>query len=162
MSDGCWHLLRYCSETSHWLFSLNFNVCQKVSRNWCGIQTWWMPTLCISDGWMLSALSCLVWCVLLIWHTRHTKCGKQTSTLKSISVSIRGSAIGPALYRWARKTWLFLRVHNFATVRCRKACDMSKVSRFCLELLLLLHPFNSLFSRTTWVIVYQKGKTSLD
>ena len=26
----------------------------------------------------------------------------------------------------------------------------------------LLHPFNSLFSRTTWVSWYQKGKTSLD
>jgi len=25
-----------------------------------------------------------------------------------------------------------------------------------------LHPFNGLFSRTTWVIRYQKGKTSLD
>jgi len=29
-------------------------------------------------------------------------------------------------------------------------------------LLLLLHPFNGLFSGTTWVIRYQKGKTSLD
>jgi len=28
--------------------------------------------------------------------------------------------------------------------------------------LLQLHPFNSLFSRTTWVSRYQKGKTSLD
>jgi len=27
---------------------------------------------------------------------------------------------------------------------------------------LLLHPFNGLFSRTTWVSRYQKGKTSLD
>jgi len=26
----------------------------------------------------------------------------------------------------------------------------------------LLHPFNSLFSRTTWASRYQKGKTSLD
>ena len=30
------------------------------------------------------------------------------------------------------------------------------------KLLLLLHPFNSLFSRTTWVSQYQKSKTSLD
>ena len=29
-------------------------------------------------------------------------------------------------------------------------------------LLLLLHPFNGLFSGTTWVSRYQKGKTSLD
>jgi len=26
----------------------------------------------------------------------------------------------------------------------------------------MLHPFNGLFSRTTWVSRYQKGKTSLD
>ena len=31
-----------------------------------------------------------------------------------------------------------------------------------LELLLLLQPFNGLFSRTTWVSRYQKGKTNLD
>jgi len=31
-----------------------------------------------------------------------------------------------------------------------------------LLLLLLLHPFNGLFSRTTWVSRYQKGRTSLD
>jgi len=30
------------------------------------------------------------------------------------------------------------------------------------ELLLLLHPFNGLFSRTTWVSQYQKGETILD
>jgi len=35
-------------------------------------------------------------------------------------------------------------------------------SRFRLLLLLLLLPFNGLFSRTTWVNRYQKGKTSLD
>jgi len=29
------------------------------------------------------------------------------------------------------------------------------------KLLILLHPFNSLFSRTTWVSRYQKGKASL-
>jgi len=34
--------------------------------------------------------------------------------------------------------------------------------RNCILTLLLLHPFNSLFSRTTWVNRYQKGKTSLD
>jgi len=28
--------------------------------------------------------------------------------------------------------------------------------------LLLLHSFNGLFSRTTWVSQYQKGRTSLD
>jgi len=33
---------------------------------------------------------------------------------------------------------------------------------FCSAWLLWLHPFNGLFSRTTWVRWYQKGKTSLD
>jgi len=28
--------------------------------------------------------------------------------------------------------------------------------------LLLLYPFNGLFSHTTWISWYQKGKTSLD
>jgi len=32
----------------------------------------------------------------------------------------------------------------------------------CKVLLVLLHPFNSLFSWTPWVSRYQKGKTSLD
>jgi len=36
------------------------------------------------------------------------------------------------------------------------------VTLLLLLLLLLLHPFNGLFSRTTWVSQYQKGKTSLD
>ena len=31
-----------------------------------------------------------------------------------------------------------------------------------LQLLLLLYPFNGLFSGTTWVSRYQKGKTSID
>ena len=31
-----------------------------------------------------------------------------------------------------------------------------------LLMLLLLHPFNGLFSRTTWVSQHQKGKTSMD
>ena len=41
-----------------------------------------------------------------------------------MAATIRGGSI---------KTGLFLRVDNFATVRGRKACDMSKVSKFCLE-----------------------------
>jgi len=34
---------------------------------------------------------------------------------------------------WAKKTGPFLNVDNFATVSGRKACDMSKVCKFCLE-----------------------------
>ena len=33
----------------------------------------------------------------------------------------------------AKKTGPFLNVHNFTTVSGRKACDMSKVCKFCLE-----------------------------
>jgi len=36
------------------------------------------------------------------------------------------------------------------------------LSSYNRELLLLLRLFNGLFSRTTWVSQYQKGKTSLD
>ena len=38
-----------------------------------------------------------------------------------------------ALYRVAQNTRVFLRVNNFATVSDRKACDVSKVCKFCLE-----------------------------
>jgi len=43
-----------------------------------------------------------------------------------------------------------------------KRCKL--LLRLCVELLLLvlLHPFNGLFSRTAWVSRCQKGKTSLD
>jgi len=34
---------------------------------------------------------------------------------------------------WAKKTRLFLRSHNFAMTDDGKACNMSKVSEFCLE-----------------------------
>ena len=34
---------------------------------------------------------------------------------------------------WAKKTGLFLRVDNFATVSGREACNMSKVCKFYLE-----------------------------
>ena len=36
-------------------------------------------------------------------------------------------------YRVGQKTRLFLRSDNFATTDDRKACNMSKVSEFCLE-----------------------------
>ena len=36
-------------------------------------------------------------------------------------------------YRVGQKSRLFLTVDNFATVRDREACDISKVYKFCLE-----------------------------
>jgi len=47
--------------------------------------------------------------------------------------------------------------------RQRRDCDLNlgpSAPEF--SLLLLLHPFNGLFPRTTCVSRYQKGKTSLD
>jgi len=40
---------------------------------------------------------------------------------------------------WAKKIVLYLRVDNFATFNARKACNMSKVSKFCLEKVKYLH-----------------------
>ena len=56
---------------------------------------------------------------------------------------------------------------NFKTVRHEFSICVSRVSSGRAEilvslLLLLLHLFNDLFSRTTWVSRYQKGKTCLD
>jgi len=45
------------------------------------------------------------------------------------------------------------------------ACEVVLTCEFCaisVLLLLLLHPFNGLFSRTTWVNRFQKGKPSID
>jgi len=51
-----------------------------------------------------------------------------------LSVTSRSSAKMAATIRGGSiKTGLFLRVDNFATVRGRKACDMPKFSKFCLE-----------------------------
>jgi len=40
--------------------------------------------------------------------------------------------------------------------------DVDDVVVLMVFVLLPLHPFDSLFSRTTWISQYQKGKTSLD
>ena len=59
--------------------------------------------------------------------------------------------------RWT--TFTYWSVYCF----CHHQLHWIAVSELLLLLLpLLLHPFNSLFSRTTWVSRYQKGKTSLD
>jgi len=42
-------------------------------------------------------------------------------------------------YRVGQKTGPFLNIDNFATVSGRKACDMSKVCKFCLEKSVNLH-----------------------
>ena len=38
----------------------------------------------------------------------------------------------------------------------------TRLRQVTLTLKLLLHPFNGLFSSTSWVSRYQRGKTSLD
>jgi len=44
----------------------------------------------------------------------------------------------PTIYRVGQKTGPFLNVDNFAMVGGRKACDMSKVCKFCLEKIIKL------------------------
>ena len=46
-------------------------------------------------------------------------------------------------------------------IKSRRSANLDRWKRTQYTLL-LLHPFNGLFSRTTWVSWYQKGKTSLD
>ena len=46
------------------------------------------------------------------------------------------------------------------TLGSRTAKEQNRTATY--YLLLLLHPFNGLFSRTTWVNRYHKGKISLD
>ena len=57
--------------------------------------------------------------------------------------------------------WQQLKGHVFreAWTRCSVTSDMWHHRK---TLTYLLHPFNGLFSRTTWISQYEKGKTSLD
>ena len=70
---------------------------------------------------------------------RRVRPSPSTSTRSSASATSRPPSYRPVPYRSApyvhggQKTGLFLRVDNFATVRGRKACDMSKVSQFYQE-----------------------------
>jgi len=51
---------------------------------------------------------------------------------------------------------------TFAGASLTKQHTHLQTNRETYSLLLPLHPFTGLFSRTTWVSHYQKGKTSLD
>ena len=76
---------------------------------------------------------------------------------------------------WYRLTWVvldkgllngclsvrFLVLESFS-LKNKKNINQTIINVTPLPLILLLHPFNGLFSRTTWVSRYQKGKTSLD
>jgi len=70
---------------------------------------------------------------LLARHWKCQQCEKLAGVLCALS---QKSTAGCMLlnYRVGQKNGLFLRVDNFTTVNGRKACDMSKVSEFCLEL----------------------------
>ena len=61
-----------------------------------------------------------------------------------------------------RNPTLCNRVWATFTFLLRWSIHLSMFHTLLLLLLLLLHPFNGLFSRTTWVSRYQKGRTSLD
>ena len=49
----------------------------------------------------------------------------------------------------------------FGTENLQTLCNIC-ICKLRMLLLLLLHTFNGLFSRATWISWYQKGKTSLD
>ena len=83
------------------------------------------------------------------------------------SVFYRPDAL-PAAQPTASKHWRQIQ-HNVKktlnddTLHTSKLWNVSiKTSSAVWNRLLLLHPFNGLFFRTTWVSQYQKGKTSLD
>jgi len=54
-----------------------------------------------------------------------------------------------------------MRRHTYGCLPSDKVCPLTRTT-LLINQLPLLHPFNGLFSRTTWVSRYQKGKTSLD
>ena len=67
-----------------------------------------------------------------------------------------------------RRIWTHRRRRRGSACTARPTCQqataaVTESAALChLLLLLLLQPFNGLFSRTTWVSRYQKGKTNLD
>ena len=92
--------------------------------------------------------------------TREREAGSRTRDLqsrKSIALIITPPGHTTTLCRFV--IWRGAGVHSVA-------CEVVLTCEFCaisvLLLLLLLHPFNGLFSRTTWVNRFQKGKTSID
>jgi len=52
--------------------------------------------------------------------------------------------------------------HSWTVLVIRSKTTKQLALRRLQLLILLLHPFNGLFSGTTWVSRYQEGKTSLD
>jgi len=75
---------------------------------------------------------------------------------RSLTGELSLSCVRPAAYGWP----LFL-------TGCEAHTETAKVLRIAVNArttttTTTLHPFNGLFSRTTWVSWYQKGKTSLD
>ena len=53
-----------------------------------------------------------------------------------------------------------MHIHNYSTHKLN--VPLTGLLFVVTLLLLILHPFNGLFSRTIWVSQCQKGKTSLD
>ena len=58
--------------------------------------------------------------------------------------------------------WYMTRICLFWHHACHTSDSIKGYDMFILGQQLLLHPFNSLFSRITWVSQYLKGKTSLN
>ena len=93
-------------------------------------------------------------CYYFIYYTAQIQlCVSAPGTRRTIGKASDLQARRCRFYpRWTAKKFLWLR---YAAL-CYHYC-----SNLLLQLP-LLHPFNGLFSRTTWVSRYQKGKTSLD
>jgi len=83
-----------------------------------------------------------------------------------LMLSINSTHLNPALtiLRWHCYRHCSCSPVHLSTVQCvsRTTSLIHCQLKFHTHLLLLLHPFNGLFSGTTWVSWYQKDKISLD
>ena len=129
---------------------------------------------CASISWA-ATLSCLGLCALCKYDVIH-KTGS-TQSIASPQEKDRATAMRN-MQKKSGKCKVLLNISPYFKHTATLSCEILALSdskqpmatSFCdtqynLNIycqLLLLHPFNDLFSRTTWVSRYQKRKTSLD
>jgi len=90
---------------------------------------------------MLTVVTVVAWSVCAYLLVTSLSCAKMAEPIETPFGVWKCRAQGPCITS----------LHKRGTFR-----------RHTITLLLLIHPFNGLFSRTTWVSQYEKGKTSLD
>ena len=117
---------------------------------------------------------CHAWRSAELQATKPTQCYYTPHLDRWRHTASRGSSMSPFLIWWIKKAGDQSVIFSALTLLARwhPACAKGSVLKqlekelllllLRLLLLLLLHPFNRLFSNTTWVSQYQKGKTSLD